>query len=483
MRGVLLYTFFLLSAYYSEAQTHHYWTEQFGTTSSFLGGATFAGSNDNSTVYYNPAAMGRVEVPTLSININAYRLRHTNVDNALGEGNSVKETRFITIPNLIAGIMPLNEGGKFSLGYALLTKKTYNSKFDLLKNSQQDIIADQPGLENHIAAFELQHRVFAFSAGIAGSYNINEQWSVGLSHFFDFQSVNYAHNLSMRTVPEAYAPENLVEVQSEIDLEYWNVSGSASVGVHYTRPNIKVGVVWRVPSYNIVGKAKNYRELTVSNLPFTGLDSSFSIVDQKSNLQVKEKNFGSIGWGVQWQMNAKLLINFSQELFIGHKSKPLYEANGDVQKYPTSISEADVDALVGTQHFLAYEPAKSWVLNTGLGIQVKATERLDLFFAARTDFSYKKNEIYDFNEIVMVDGNYDLMHFTFGTSYLNYNDKRYDIGVEVGTSISGKKSNWANINDPQLNNYLLSAQEKNTKYKIFMLRLVVGIALDFNKKK
>ena len=98
-----------------------------------MAAATFAGAMDNSSVYYNPAAMGRILNPNLSINVDAYRLRNTNVENALGSGHDVKETRFLTIPNLIAGVLPLSsDSGKFRLGYALITKSTYNSKFDYL---------------------------------------------------------------------------------------------------------------------------------------------------------------------------------------------------------------------------------------------------------------------------------------------------------------------------------------------------------------
>lgn len=483
-RIVILLYFFIVGIHFLHAQTHHYWTEQFGTTSSFLGGATFAGAMDNSCVYYNPSAMGRIQNPNLSINVDAYRLRNTKVQNALGTSHDVKETRFLTIPNLIAGVLPLSsDTGKFRLGYALITKSTYNSKFDYLANNSLDVIASQPGLENHITSFELQHQNYAFSAGFAGSYTINDQWSVGISHFFDFQNVRYKHSMDVKVIPESFSPENLLQSKSEIDLEYWNVSGSATIGVHYNSEKLKLGLIWRIPSYNIVGKAKNYRDYSVTNLYSAGVDSSFSIIDDRQNMQVLAKNNGSIGVGVQWQISRKLLLNFSQELFFPVRAQPLYEVNGSPERYPSTVSNADIQSLIGDRHFLAYEQSRKWVYNVGVGLKVNTTDRLDLFFATRTDFTYKNDEVYENQSIYMIDGNYNLLHFTFGTSYRNYNQKRYDIGVEVGTSISGDKSNWSNINDPSVTNHLVGVNEQNMKYKVLLIRLLVGITLDFNKKK
>ena len=40
----------------AEAQDDHYWAQQFGATGTLMGGAMVGGVNDNSAVFYNPAA-------------------------------------------------------------------------------------------------------------------------------------------------------------------------------------------------------------------------------------------------------------------------------------------------------------------------------------------------------------------------------------------------------------------------------------------
>ncbi|AYB30037.1 hypothetical protein D4L85_05345 [Chryseolinea soli] len=52
------------------AQDTHYWTQQFGTHAALLSGSSVAASDDNSVVYYNPAAMSFLDSTSI------FRERH-----------------------------------------------------------------------------------------------------------------------------------------------------------------------------------------------------------------------------------------------------------------------------------------------------------------------------------------------------------------------------------------------------------------------
>lgn len=481
-KGIFLYIFLVLSLC-SIGQTNHYWTEQFGTRASFLGGAAIAGLKDNATVYYNPAAMSEVVDPSLSVNADAYRIRMSNVENAIGDGLDMKNVRFVSIPNLIAGILPLDTAkNKFSLGYAIIAKTVYNNKMDYLFNSQVNLLPQTNAPENYIATYKLQHQVNAVSAGFAGSYKINNHWRVGLSHFFEFEDFNYSQNVSVRALPEDYNPAYSLSMQSNIDFKYWYVIGTFNIGVQYLSEKLKLGLTWKPPSYNIVGKANAFREYQVNNLPIIASDSSFSIIDKGDNMAVKYKNNGSVAWGVQWNVSEKVKLYFSQELFFGHKTYQVYQVkSNDVDRYPTSLTNAEIESAIGTTHFLAYEKSLKTILNSGFGIEIKATDRLDLLLGMRTDFDAGRQQTYNYESIQLAVGKINMMHFSFGTSYKNYNNKRYDIGIEVGTALPNTQTSWANFSSPTIVSHLAGANTENMKYKQFMIKLLIGIALDFKK--
>jgi len=131
MRTIVFFIFILTSTLLF-SQDYHQWSEQFGARASLLGGAATAGLGDNGTVYYNPAAVSFVEHPSMSISVNAYRVRRLYLKNALGEGINLKHAQFNTMPNLIAGIIDLPKHERLRLGYAVITRRKYDSKFDYL---------------------------------------------------------------------------------------------------------------------------------------------------------------------------------------------------------------------------------------------------------------------------------------------------------------------------------------------------------------
>ena len=55
------------------AQDNHYWTHQFGTRASLMGGAMIGGVDDTSAVYYNPGRLGWITNDSLKVSANGYQ--------------------------------------------------------------------------------------------------------------------------------------------------------------------------------------------------------------------------------------------------------------------------------------------------------------------------------------------------------------------------------------------------------------------------
>src|SRR5690606_21505470 len=105
--------------------------------------------------------------PSLSISVNAYRIRMLKVENALGDGLDLEETEFSTMPNLIAGILEFKNRKRLRLGYSIITRRAFNQKFDFLHESDQEILPQFDGPERWVYSYNLQHQLMEYWAGIS----------------------------------------------------------------------------------------------------------------------------------------------------------------------------------------------------------------------------------------------------------------------------------------------------------------------------
>ena len=84
------------------AQDTHYWTLQYGSRSSLLGGAVVGGVRDNSAVYYNPGALVLSDTSAISVSANAYQFDQLKMDNGAGTNINLKSGQTQIIPLIIS---------------------------------------------------------------------------------------------------------------------------------------------------------------------------------------------------------------------------------------------------------------------------------------------------------------------------------------------------------------------------------------------
>ena len=59
----------------ASGQDAHYWSQQYGTKSTLLGGAVIGSVDDLSATYYNPAALALVDDPSVLLSAQAFQYR------------------------------------------------------------------------------------------------------------------------------------------------------------------------------------------------------------------------------------------------------------------------------------------------------------------------------------------------------------------------------------------------------------------------
>ncbi|MDX2359321.1 MAG: hypothetical protein QNK23_00850 [Crocinitomicaceae bacterium] len=434
----LFTTLFLMCACVSFSQDYHHWSEHFGARASLLGGAATAGLGDNATSYYNPAAMAFVENPSLSISVSAYRMRMLKAENALGKGLDLEENQFSTMPNLIAGVMAFDKHPKIRLGYSVLTRRSFNSNFDFLHESDQELIAGFAGPERFVYSYNLHHQLMEYWAGIGISYQVSEGFSIGLSHFGIYRDVKYSTAFGINVLPQDISALEIYELSSSQSFNYYNVKGVFKPSIALSVENFKFGISYTTPSFNMFGGGQAFREIKAINaysiIPNAYLD--IEIIDRVDGIKVRHKEFGSLAFGVSWRLGKKVWLHITNETYFGGKEYYIFDVDEKPSVYPDVWSEEQLEyEVLGGQNFLSLTEQTEARTNFGLGLEAKLAKRWDLYLGARTDFLYNEIPKEANNDVMFVStSSWNLLHFSLGLVYLTKKNKRYTVGLEYGTA-------------------------------------------------
>jgi|GEM_PF-1742619 len=462
------------------AQDYNQWSEHFGARASLLGGAASAGLGDNATVYYNAAAMTFVENPSMSISVNAYRVRNLKLTDALGDGINLKNTQFSTAPNLIAGIVELKKRKRLRLGYAVITRRSFSGKFDNLYQASYDILSTTVGEENFVASYNYQYQLSEYWAGFGISYRLSDSWSIGLAHYGIYRDVKNTIAHSTSVLPNDGSTGDVASVSTNITFNYWNVKGVFKPSIALSVENFKFGIVATLPSFNIMGKASIYRDYSIINLDeLIGTDVTF--IDRADGVKAIHKENGSLAIGVSWRLGKKAWLHFTNETFFGGKYYLLFNPEQSPSVYPTTIADSTTYRYFGDQNFLAYGEESEARTNIGIGLETKIAKRWDLYLGARTDFLFNERPYYDFRRVGVESSKWNLYHLSMGLVHLNKKNKKYTVGFEYGFSPKTPYYRVLDFKTPTVQNGLIGYGGFDASAKQFSFKLLLEIEIGGEK--
>jgi hypothetical protein len=460
----------------TSAQDYHHWSEHFGARASLLGGAATAGLEDNATTYYNAAAMSFVKDPSISLTVNAYRIRKLKIKNALGDGIDLKATQLSTMPNLIAGIVDLPNTPKLRLGYAVITRRNYSNRLDYLHQASYDILSTTVGNEIFVASYNLHHQLNEYWGGFGVSYQLSEGFSVGLAHYGIYRDVKYSNSHSMFVLPEDGSTGDVSSVETDVTFNYWNVKGVFKPSIALNIENFKFGMALTTPSFNMFGRAIVYRNYSITNLD-EEIGTDIKFIDRAENQKVTHKENGSLAIGVSWKLGKKAWLHFTNETFFGGKYYKLFDPEQIPSVYPTYIADTTILRYFGDQNFLAYGEETEARTNFGIGLELQVAKQLEMYLGARTDFLYIENPYYIFSKIGVESSKWNLYHFSLGFVKTTKKDKQYTVGLEYALTPKRKFYRVFDYTKPRVDNALIGDPGVNAYAEQFSFKLLIEIII------
>lgn len=310
---ILIILLFALSSRVN-AQSDNYWSWNFNTKSTLLGGAVVGGNAGPSSVFFNPALIDHDKSSSLSMSANVVSLQFFNVDNIAGDGIDVDRILFKIQPRLISYVLP-NKREDLRTEVAILTPVSEEIQYTTQHSDEIDIIERTQGNEMYSGYIKYSRKYVDTWVGGGFSYQVSDNLYIGTSYFLSIKTLKYqyrqianAQHLSdtvqVNNVPE---PRYIAENSFEEEFKYWFLSLIFKAGAYYEFPEkrFSIGANVTLPDLPIYGEADVRKSFTRSNI-YNNDDDVF--VSNKKSIGVEEnirgvraKNPFSISVGGQYQ--------------------------------------------------------------------------------------------------------------------------------------------------------------------------------------
>ena len=424
-------------------QSYYYNTQQFGLHSTLLGGAVTSGNHDLSMAYYNPGALYLAD-SKVDISLIRPSYRRFGIGEFFGESAVDNDFDFGLTPNLASFKISLSP--KINLVIITIQKDAWDNNIQTRSdfNSSRRVASQ---------SFEYKFKGDDYWMGTGGSYRINDQVSVGLSHFFSHASYNFNSSINS-LLDDGELGEQDVFFSEFINSDHGNlISMVTKAGLHINLPETSLGLVIKTPNYLSQFNGGSYER------EFISLEGDNQNIQNVLNFSVdpviKTPWEFSFGFSRRIQSNSK----FWSSIFI----------------YP-ALKEYTIAELIDERgNVIEWVNAHQSVVNLSLGYSMYVNSTVEITSSFRTNFSSYEPLVTDATKVQTNLLNSDQYHIALGVN-LTVDESELTFGLDwgfAGDSNSDLFANYPNIDR-------LSRSQSDFSSNSFTFLLTYGF---FSKKR
>lgn len=466
---------------------NHYWSQQYGGQATLTGGTAVAGAVDYSAIFYNPGGIGFIDSARLTASTYIYGIEYANLKNGAGSGLNLKSVRVNIIPQLLAGRIRIKKVPKLKLIYGTLTRGRSNMRFTFENDNQYEIIAGSPGLENYKARLELVNNSVEQWFGLGLAYKVNEHWSVGLSSFGVYTHMEVRSTLNSNAEGLNNNVPYIATVNEYNAMRLNQFSQIFKLGAAARFKNLQLGLALTLPSIKVWGEGKLEKSFEVYNLNQNAADTtmpaqkypSYVISDVQGRLVANYKIPLSASVGVKL-VYPKFSIAASLEYFMGYKNQLILQGANRVVVRPGGLSVSDT-----INNFMRLATSASFVVNAGLGAEVKLKPNLSLLMGVRTDFSNQTEYLPTNSALNVLTVRTPVWHYVYLSTGFTYKLYLHHLtaGFDYGIGIGGGKQQLLNLTEPKQEIYLRGNLNNNMTTAVHKLNIILSYTYFFKAKE
>ena len=343
------------------AQDSHYWSQQYGTRSTLLGGAVIGSVNDLSATYYNPGALALIPDPDFLISANVYEMSTLTVDQASGNRKDLSSTRISAVPGFIGGLLPVRFLGSRRLAYSILTRQRFG--FTVAAQASESPATGGEGGGGGEVRFDQD--VNDTWVGLTWSRALGERDGLGVTGFVSVRSQK-----SRSEVGASLFEDDLVKSVNAVEnAEYSTWRVLAKVGYDRRWDDFTFGISATTPGVRVLGSGQYYVTRSAA-------------VDSVQELAVSSQEDRRADYKTPWSVGAGGSVDLGKTRI--HLSTEWFSSIAPYQVIELESFVAQSDGAVYEPVFAQQSGA---VLNGALGVSQDFSAKVQGYASFATDFS------------------------------------------------------------------------------------------------
>ena len=371
------------------AQDSHYWTNQYGTEASLLGGLVVGSMHDLSSTFYNPGTLALTTDQILTISTDAFQITRIDINAKSPDLPDLESSSSGSVPGIIAFRLPVEELGKHQLAFSVLARDKIETDFygrDINSSGSASITAND--------GFSFQN----FSErwfGISWGYMIAEKVGVGISQYISVRSQRQRIQVINQFLEDPLTAGARILFS---DVYFNNFKILWKAGIIFDNKPLSFGFTITTPSLNLFNTTAA-ASLNISQISSTGEEQFIAANDEKE-LNSLYKSPLSIAAGAAYYFG-NTSFYFTAEWFESIDQFSVLNTK-PVPVIPNGV-------VIPNRNLLS----RSSVLNFGVGIKHKLNPNFSIYGSIfKNDSSHDPNLSSKYSL-----STYDILHFLGGTSF------------------------------------------------------------------
>lgn len=358
------------------AQDSHYWTNQYGSRATLLGGAVIGSVLDLSGTYYNPGGMSLIEKPQTLMAANVFRFPRVTLTGA-GD-HSVPQYSFSPgpAPSLLAGTVRLRGLKRHWFGYSFLTRQSVKLGASISETGSRDLLPGSPGPEDYVTQFRLDEKVTESWFGLTWSCRVSPHVGIGVTQYLAMRN----HRAWTQELVETLSPGGHLAMSlgaRQYRLVHFRALWKIGLAADFER--LTLGLTLTTPSLGLGGWGAAGVNSSQAGLDMDGdgVEDDFLAADYRDHLAVRYRTPLSVAAGLTFKIQ-KVRAYWSTEWFARVRPYAVLDTPPFAAQTSGETIENDV-----TQELKA-------VLNWGAGLEWFYSARFKGYASFATDASARK---------------------------------------------------------------------------------------------
>jgi hypothetical protein len=367
----------LLLAPLARAQDSHYWTNQYGTRATLLGGAVIGSVLDLSGTYYNPGGMSLIEEPDTVMAAKVFQYPRVTL---VGDGRGdvpLNSHNSGPAPSLVAGTLRIRGLSNHWFGYSYVSRQDVKLGVSVSSAGARDVLPDLAGEEDYVTQFRLDEKVSERWFGLTWSYKLSKHVGVGVSQYLAIRS----HRANVQELVEAKTADGRVAMTlGARQYRYSHFRTLWKVGLACDFKEVTLGFTVTTPSVAISGRGSTGVNSTVVGLDMDGdgAEDDYLAADYSEHLPVSYRTPFSLAAGATAKID-KVRVYWSAEWYARVPTYTVVDAVAFAAQSNGEILSTDV-----TQELAS-------VFNLGFGLEWFYSARFKGYASFTTDYSAKRS--------------------------------------------------------------------------------------------